>query len=172
MMRIDKETKYFAVAPLLRCLPTEKIKEIEQKAVECVLGADGFMGLTIGQLIRLMNSDITAIIGTKDPNEITVFDYYTINQIRTFVDDYIGKLEGLNPIPTNEERAAQKICLKVSAAEGFLLFAREYFGLHSFSDAEKVTLADFLIAKKDVYNKAMYQRELNRIMTIKANKKR
>lgn len=164
-MRINADTRYFAVEPILRTLSTEKVAEIREKAVSSVLGSNGYYGLTLAQLSKLIdNKDATAIVSTTDPLQMTVFEFYTIEGLSAFLEDYIRKLERLIPTPTNEEKAAQSACLKVTTTEGLLLFAREYFNLNSFANAERVTLAELLIAKKDMYNKAIFQRELSRQM--------
>ena len=76
----------------------------------------------------------------------------------------------LKEVKTDEIRA-QKTCLKVSVAEGILLFVREYFSLHSFGEAENLPLSDYLIAKKDNYNKVMAQREYAKIQNEKIKSK-
>lgn len=41
----------------------------------------------------------------------------------------------------------------MTMAEGLLVFARRYFGCRSFSEAERLTLGEWLMAKKDDYNR-------------------
>lgn len=159
-MTIDNETLYFTVEPLLRQLPEEEIKRIKEAAPRAIIGRDGYLSLTIADLSRMIDGhDITGIIlNAAEPLKLTVFEWYTAEGLRSFLEGYIQKLEALQPPLEPAERAAQKACLTVTTTEGLLCFAREYFGLHSFSEAEGVTLAEILIAKKDSYNKVIYQK--------------
>lgn len=159
-MTIDNNTRYFAVEPMLRSLPDEELAKIKEAAPRATIGRDGYLSLTIADLSRLIDGhDVTGIIpNATEPLKLTVFEWYTADGLRGFLEEYIQKLEGLQPPLDPAERAAQRACLKVTTTEGLLCFARDYFGLHSFAEAEAVTLAEVLIAKKDTYNKTVFQK--------------
>lgn len=170
-MKIDKDTLYITVEPLLRAAGESYTAEIERAAVAEYLGADGYWSITIDQLSQMIDgNDMTAIVKTIDPLKMTVFEVYIIRGLQAFLIDYIKKLEKLVPVKTNEEKAAEGVCLKMTLTEGLLIFAREYFNLPNFKAAGQITLADLLIAKKDTYNKAMYQRKLADIYNRKAKR--
>ena len=61
--------------------------------------------------------------------------------------------------------------LKISWDEAILVFVRDYFGLHSFKDAERITMGEILIAKRATYNREKFQRKLAKIQTAKLHKK-
>ena len=62
---------------------------------------------------------------------------------------------------------AASVCYPVEFGESLLLFSREYFQLHSFKEASNINLADLLIAKKDAYNKAAFERAYTANITKK-----
>lgn len=171
-MRITTDTRYFTVAPVLRALTDEQLEELRERAPKVVLGDGGYNGITLGQLAVLTTRGAKGVF-TKAENEqdVSVFEYYCAEGFAAWFEDYTKKLQRLQPPMTSEEKAAQAACMQVGMIEGLLIFAREYFGLHSFGEAEQVTLGDLLIAKKDAYNKAVYQREYNRIITKPTRKK-
>lgn len=51
-----------------------------------------------------------------------------------------------------------------------LIFTRKYFGLQNFGDAEKITLLEYYLAKKDTYSDAIFQRSLQKIQLNKMKK--
>lgn len=69
---------------------------------------------------------------------------------------------------TAESRQAARGLPQFNETEGLLVFVREYFGLHNFTEAEEVTLADVFLAKKDAFIKASFERNYNEII-IKKN---
>jgi len=167
-MRITKETKYFAVEPILRRQTEEWHKEQEVKAVRAVLGDDGYLGLTLGQLSQAIDGkNMGAIVQETDPMKIGVFEWYVLRGFQAFIDDFLQKLEKLTPQQNSAEKRAANACMKQTITEGLLFFVRDYFGLHSFREAERVTLAEILLAKKDTYNKVTFQRVYNEIMSKK-----
>ena len=58
------------------------------------------------------------------------------------------------------ERQATRNLLPVSFTENLLIFARNYFGLPSFTQASKTPLAELLLALKDKTNTDIFQRSV------------
>lgn len=167
-MKITRNTLFFAVEPILRRLSAEQLAPIKAAAPALILGEGGYLNITIGQLSQLIDANnIGALVAHTEVQTMTVFEYYTIEGLHVFLSDYTNKLETLTPVPDANEKRAAAACLKTTITEGMLYFAREYFGLHSFAEAEKITLAEVLLAKKDVYNKVVFQRAYTRIMNKK-----
>lgn len=167
-MVITGEQSYHAVAPLLKLESADERKQRCQMFVKSRMGDDGFYGMTVGVFARIVDAkDVSAIIEHTSELEMTVSEWYVLQGLRDFIEDYSKKLEALTPKPTTEEKKAANVCMKQTVAEGLLIFAREYFALHSFREAEQVTLGEILIAKKDVYNKTSFQRAYNSIVAKK-----
>ena len=57
--------------------------------------------------------------------------------------------------------------LPMSFSESIIVFVQDFFNLKSYSDAEKITLADVVLAKKVHYNRSIYQHNVMRNMKLK-----
>lgn len=89
-----------------------------------------------------------------------------------FMVDFSGTIDKFSPKQSADERAASAACPNFLANEGFLVFVLDYFKLKSFSEAEKVTLADLYLAKKAAYISATFSRTLNELQNNKIKSKR
>lgn len=158
-MQITNETKYENIASTLLFIDKASEQRLIDESPIAVFGKGGYYAMTIGQLGALIDggsiADLIPTIGTKD---MKVFEYYTARELPNFIEKFVKQLEMFSIKPTPKEQRASAGCYKVGAVEGLLLFARSYFGLHSFREAEEITLADLLIAKKDSYNEIVRTR--------------
>jgi hypothetical protein len=160
-MQITSDTLYIAFQPFEKFLKKGEIEKIKKQAPFAVIGKDGYMSLTIADFNAIaLHGDLSRFLDGRAENTLTVFEYYTLAGLKDFFEGYAKSLEKLAVKPTAKESAAQAACLKVGIVEGMLIFARDYFGLQSFAAAEKVTLAELLMARKDAYNKAIFERAL------------
>lgn len=130
--------------------------EIRTAAPAVVLGSGGYYSMTLGQFGALLQgAEPLKVFARGTLEDLTVFEYYTIQGLADFIRGYVDNLVKFTVKPQADEPTA---AVPMSAAEGLLVFARNYFGLHSFAETEQLTLADILIAKKDTYNQVMAQR--------------
>ena len=154
MMQIDGNAKYSEVAVLYEALTDNSKDAILESAMQHIRH---YYDLTIGEFDRLTNSDWSWLIPTdKEP---TLLQYVWVSNFAAFCEDFAKAVANLSIRPNADQQAAQKYCVKVSVHEGMLFFAREYFGLHSFAEADKVTLGEYLLAKKQTFNRDVYERE-------------
>jgi len=70
-----------------------------------------------------------------------------------------------------EAKQASEQCEKMNFIESTLIFVRNYFGLHSFAEAENIPVSDYIVAKKDHFNNAMFKYALGNIQRQKMTKK-
>lgn len=169
-MRITSKTLYKDFAPLEPYISEEEKKRLQDAVVSDKFGKNGMWDMKIGDFVKCCNGDVSPLVEDVNKSE-RVADIYVLRAFSSFVEEFIKVVENVTPKPTSDEIRAQKTCLKVSVAEGILLFVREYFGLHSFGEAESLPLSDYLIAKKDNYNKVMAQREYAKIQNEKIKSK-
>lgn len=156
-MRINANTRYEDFSAFEGIITEESRNELEKAAENVYLGADGFWGLTIEKFLSIQKHGIE-VIGWK--NDGSVYSKFFVDALQKFVDLFTKSLENLTVQPTPQEQKASNGCLKVTFAEGMLTFVHAYFGLHSFREAEQITLGDLLLAKKDAYNEAVFNRNL------------
>lgn len=158
-MVVNSDTLWIAFAPFEKYLQAGERERLQKAAPLAVIGSDGYLSLTIADFNRVaMHGDWRSLVSSKEEYEMTVFEFYTIAGLKDFFEGYARDLERFTMKPDTKEKKAQSACYKVGAVESMLVFAREYFGLHSFHEAERVTLADLLVARKDAYNKAAFQK--------------
>lgn len=100
--------------------------------------------------------------------QISVATFFQLQKaVENFMQNYIKMLQEYSIKETSEERQASANLPHFNENEGLLVFARRYFGLSSFEEAEKVSLGDLFLAKKDTYISTMYERNLNNIISNK-----
>lgn len=166
-MKIDAKTKWQEVEPIYAILKDADIEALKDTALR-LHGVNGdFYTLTIEQFLTISGGDLKAFNLRGDG---TAYERIFIDELQAFLRDYINRLTSYSVPQTSDEQIAGKVCMEVTTGEGLLIFARSYFGLKSFEEAGKLTLAELLIAKKDNYNNIVYQRELQRLQTRKFKK--
>jgi len=89
-----------------------------------------------------------------------------------YMENFSKMFERMTLRGTAEQQQAQMVCLRVGFEESVLVFLQDFFGLHSFKEAEDITVNEYLIAKKSAYNKAAFERKLNDIYKLKQKTKK
>ena len=147
-------TKDTPLTDLLAVLPfaTEASMAGARRAAEQAVKPGGFYETTIAELAAVIGGD-GSMFG--DPSTATA--YLASQRFAEVVGDFIKALERLDPPLSARAMAAQSGTMKMETVEGLLVFARSYFGLPSFRAAEGITLGEILLAKKDCYNKAVFE---------------
>lgn len=135
------------------------------------LKAEPFMDLwqlTIADLSCMFHGELPKRVADKMSKSMPTSIYVgRLRYFREFCETFTSSMEEFSIPPTAEGRQASVGLPTFNENEGLLVFARSYFGLKSFTDAEYVTLADVFLAKKDQYITAMYERRLNDIQQRK-----
>lgn len=125
--------------------------------------------LLIGDFLLCMSGDFGCIdvASGDDWCMATNAQYLWAMGFSPFAKSFAKMMGRLTVPPTPDEQRAQQYCVKMTLAESVLVFAREYYGLPSLHDAERLTVNELVIAKKDAYNKAITQRKLAELMRVK-----
>lgn len=165
-MRITDETKYVEFETAEKYVKPEAVQKIFEGAEEKF---GKMYDLEFGTFWQCSNDNFAEVLG--DMNEPTVLQVYWKKRFEKFVEEFAGALKAMTLTQTAEEIQAADGLLKVSWDEAILVFVRDYFGLHSFKDAERITMGEILIAKRAVYNREKFQRKLAKIQTAKLHKK-
>lgn len=166
-MDVTGRTKWSDLQPFWAVLSDGSQEALKEQALRRHNIADGFYSLTIEEFIGITGGDLK-MFNIKDDG--TAYEQIFINELKEFLSKYVETLSSYNIEQTADERRASSSCVEVSMAEGLLIFARQYFNLPSFTKAGELTLADLMIAKKDAYNTAVFQRAMNKIQTSKYKK--
>lgn len=164
-MRITDKTKYDTFTNVEPYVTQKSINAIKN-AAEKKYG--NMYDLTFSQFYACMNGDFSHIIKTSSP---TVLQVYWTKRFSEFAEKLANELKSLTLPQTADERLASQSLLKVSWAEGLLVFMQSFFHLHSFKEAEQITIGELLIAKRAQYNQDKYTRELAKLQRKKIGKK-
>ena len=100
--------------------------------------------------------------------------YYVcfVENLRRFLNDYYTKLSKLQIAKSDIDAYAQAGNEKFYGTENCLIFARSYFGLKSFEEAENVDVQEYLLASRDNYSKFYAQKRASDYQQIKQKSKR
>lgn len=154
-MDIDLLKPYAKYAEYLQLL-TEKSREELSAAAEKV---HPMWDLKIGEFFRICDGDFACIMDKDNP---LLWQVLWAERFPKFVEEFASVVARLTLEPTQEQKAAATGCLPMEWQEGILIFARSYFGLHSFAAAEELTLGDYILAKKHDYNTALTERNMHK----------
>lgn len=164
-MKIDLSKPYSKYADILPFVTDASRKELMEQAAKI---RDPYT-LTLSEFFSCCEGDFGCVI--SDIENLTTGDGLWLECFSDFLSNFEKILKRLLIPQTPEQKQASANCLPVEWKEGMLVFVRSYFGLKSFSEAENITLGDYLLAKKDDYNTRLFQSNLAKIQTQKIRKK-
>lgn len=156
-MKIDRNTKYNDFAPFAALLADGEDERLRQAAVEDKYGPDGFMSMTIGDMLSAMKGDTAPLL--TDGGE-TVFDVFRVKAFGDFVDRLIGMLRSVSLPSSPDDVSARRGTLPSTFDESVYVFCRGYFGLPSFAEVDTLKVADYILARRDDYNRAVVDRNV------------
>lgn len=164
-MKIDRYTLYKDFAPLEPYVETSKLEELRRSAVAEKFGSGGFYDMTLGGLLDAMKDDFDAL---QDCRGETVFDVYRVAEFGVWLNEFIATIESLTLKPTPKQVMQSAGCKELTFEESVYFFVRSYFGLKNFDSVRDLTVADYIMAKKDEYNHNVVERNIaNAIKTAK-----
>lgn len=127
---------------------------------------------SIGDVITCLEGDFSCIgMDVNRPEEITAAQYGWVERFKDFKTELENVLTKLEVPGTPESKQAEKVCISYSFREAVLIFCRRYFELHNFADVLELQIGDYILAKKDVYNTAIFERKVAEIHERKMTKK-
>lgn len=164
-MKITSKTKWTDVAPLLPFLTDESKKALREAAVQQY---GDYWTLTIDQLFDLMGGDYSHVGDLREP---TALQAEWLEGLKDFIETLTKLLEKYTPPVQPEAKRASAGCLPMTMQESVLVFCRSYFGLPSFEAVGKLTIAEFLLARKDNYNNRLAQYNFDMMQRAKLKTK-
>lgn len=167
-MIITESTTYEEAAAFIELMSEDQKAILNQRAVE--LFGDPW-GMKIGEILGMIEKQADSFPFNIHSADITLLQYLWMQQLDDFFNRLSKILERFKVAETQEQKQASQGSLKMSFREGVLVFLRSYFGLHTFDEALELPLADFLLAKKDEYNKTIFNINYARISARKSKTK-
>ena len=157
-MKIDATTRYKDFVIFEPMLDEGEKKRIKDAAVRHRFGKDGFYSMTLGDMFEVIAGDTRKLTWGVAPD--SVFGVYLVQAFADFIEKLIEKLKALTPPSTPDSVRVSQGCIKREFDESVYVFCREYFGLGGFAAVEQLKVADYIMAKKDAYNKAIVDRNM------------
>lgn len=164
-MRITDRTPYALIVQHEKYFTPESVAKLKA-AAERKYGA--MQDLEFGTFYNCTNGDFSHLGDMRRP---TVLQVYWMLRFKDFVDEFAKAVKRLQIRQTADEIKASEGLLEVSWGEAILDFLQSKFNLHSYQEAEKITIGELLIAKRAAYNVETYRRKLSQIQTAKFRKK-
>ena len=166
MLKVDRNTRIEDFAPFVPTLSKEDVRRLKEGAVRDLYGEQGFMAMPIRDLTDVLQGD-------NRPLRIdgTVFGQYRYIAAVEWFADFVETLGRLTMQPTPEQAAQAQGCLPSSIDKAIYFFLRSHFGLHSYAEADLLTVADLLLAKEEAYNAAVVERNIARQLKEKGQRK-
>lgn len=164
-MRVTSNTRYADFEPCEYAV-TDEGRELLMAQAEDMYGR--CVELTIDEFWGLASGDYSKLGDMSNPSVLQV---YWAKRFEQFCEQFTKTIERLHIEPREDEKRAQAGNLKMSPQESMLLFTRSYFGLHSFYDAGKITIGEYLLARKDAYNDVKTKRAYADIQNAKLKKR-
>jgi len=162
-MKVTNNTQWSEIENEWNILTDESQSQLIQHALE-IHGIEDFALMSVGQLIRITNGDVS-FLDIKDDG--TIFQVLFARELKNYIDRFIKTYSSFSMPQTIDEKSASSKCQDCTFGESLLIFVRDYFGLQSFESAEQIKLAEVLIAKKDAYNNDVFKKEITKIQLSK-----
>ena len=162
-MQISEDTlyaEYAAVLPYISEQDRLRLFEAAQRKY------GNYYALDFDTFFGILNGDYS-IIG--DRTKGTAFQVLWLQGFSQFVETLAKTIEKLTIKPTARQARAQEGTYAFDFRSNVLLFLRSYFGLHSFKEAGRLTIGEYLTARQDSYNTQIMQRNYERIQREELN---
>lgn len=161
--RISRYWAMLAVYPNLLDALREKITD------ELPIQEFDYFGMNISDFLRLTEKQFPAKIQKKLKSRFLTVEKY-IHILNTFENGnkrFEQSVEETTVEKTAAEKEAENGLLPLTVEESMLNFMVESFHLQGWEAAQKMTLYEFISARKKSFNNAMYQKRMAEIQKAK-----
>lgn len=117
-------------------------------------GTFDFYALTVKDLCEIYGGSVPS----KLVKNINARAYVVLNNtLKVKMEEFAAFLEKTLPPMTEDQKKAQGGLLDNGIEEAILLTCKQYYGLHSLEEAQRLTVYEFMIARKAIYNERRYE---------------
>ena len=145
-MQVTSKTKYRDFAVYEQFLIKESVAELKACAEKSIRFCHT---LTLDEFFGLLDGNYELLGDLKDPS---VFQVYWMMRFKDFVEEVTQSCEALT-IKDPSSEGLEAGCVQMTSRENVMVFVRNYFGLPSFSQAGERTIGEYILARKDTFNK-------------------
>lgn len=163
-MLITNKTRYEEFKPLEKVLKRGEKERLIQAAQEAY---KPYAMLTMDEFFGVLAGDLQLLGDISDPN---VYQMYWCKGFEKFAKEVTKSCEALT-IQDHTLDGVNTGCVEIGGQEAVLIFLRDYFGLPSFTDAGQRTIGEYILARKDTFNKYKMQRAYQQKQMANLSKK-
>lgn len=169
LIKFDGKTKYRKMQRYLIVFPEILDKAKEQIKETVPRGTFDFFGMTVSEFLQLQEKILPKKIDNLlRKRRTTFFDYVKIsNTFEQGMKAFEQIIIDTTIQETADEEAARSGLVEVTTEESMLTFICDYFKLSSMEQAQKLTLYEYITARKITFNNAKYQKNMANIQKIK-----
>lgn len=151
------------------------ISDAEVAAAKAAVGSNfdfNFWGLTLGDIGQMMEGKVPdGVIELFRIQDISASEFLRRNgAFERFAESFCDIVAQFTIEPSGDEKMASIGLPVFNKHEGFLVFARQHFGLKNYTEAENITLGDFYLAKKESYIQKMFEKNMQSLIKSKSKK--
>ena len=128
-----------------------------------------FFSMTVAEFLRLQENELPKTVNKLlKKRSFTFYEYIKIlNTFEQGAKSFQQILEDTTIEQTSEERAANAGLIDISPEESMLTFLIDFYKLKSMEEAQKVSLYEYITARKISYNNAKFQKNMINIQKVK-----
>ena len=128
-----------------------------------------FFAMTVEEFLRLQENELPKKVNKLlKKRSFTFFEYVKIlNTFEQGAKSFQQILEDTTIEQTAEEKAANAGLIDISPEESMLTFLIDFYKLKSMEEAQKVSLYEYITARKISFNNAKFQKNLINIQKVK-----
>ena len=128
-----------------------------------------FFSMTVAEFLRLQENELPKKINRiLKKRSFTFYKYIQIlNAFEQGAESFQQILEDTTIEQTADEKAASAGLIDISQEESMLTFLVDFYKLKSMEEAQKVSLYEYITARKISYNNAKFQKNMINIQKVK-----
>lgn len=165
-MKITHRTRVKDILPLL----TEKRMEyLLERIPEYPLNKP-ILSLTIGEFAEILMDEQAYMMKILNPRERAYIAFGQLKSFKRQMEEISAWMKKYEIKQSEEERRAAIGIEFPDFIAKILIIVVQFFGLHSFKEAEQIPLADYLIILQEQSSSIRYQRNYSKIIEQKHGK--
>ena len=164
-LKIDLNAKFLDMQPSLVAYPEIALKCRSIIKENVPRGTFDFFCMTVSEFLQLQEGrlpvKVTELLGHK---ETTLKTYIQVlNTFESGFESMQSIIENTTIKASPEEVMSQSGLLEMTAEESMTNFLKDFFNLHNYEVAQKISLYEYVTARKVMFNSATFQQNYNEL---------
>lgn len=148
-IEVDMDGRYADVARFFEAYP----EAMAQVCAQVEPAEVSIEGMTVKSLCEMLDGRIPA---EAVKGAVTVRDTAAVVLgLRAAIERFANFMRNTTPPMTQAQKRLLSGLLETTAEEAVLLTCKDFYALHGLEDAQKLTVYEYMIARKAIYNERM-----------------